>query len=691
MKPDFSGYATKADIKCTDGRVITAGAFAHQDKIEVPLVWQHGHDSPANILGHAVLEHRAADHPEGGGIYCEGFFNDTEMGVTSKALVHHKDVKALSIFATGLVEKVRNGFREVMHGDINEVSLVIKGANRGAFIDNVQLAHSNGDKEILAEEAVISAGLAPTPLGEVVSHADAAVETPPVVTKTATDIFDEMTEEQQNATLDLVGAAIVQTEEAAAGAASTADTTGGDTAAHSATQTAETAVDTTTQTSEPAVDTTGNTLTHTEGDNMSRNLFDTDAGGSMTGIDTSKRLKHSELVAIVDSARKSGSFKEAVLEHAGTYGINDIELLFPDAKALTQTPEWISRRMEWVSTVLGGTKHSPFAKVKTLFADITAPEARAKGYIKGNRKEEEVFGLLQRTTGPATIYKKQKLDRDDLLDITDMNVVAWLKGEMRLMIEEEVARAILVGDNRSALSPDKVKDPKGSIDGTGIRSILHDDDLYAIKHEMAANVAPKDTVKAITRAMIPYKGTGTPTMFISRANLVELMLEDDKFGRPLYADRAALADKFGVSAIVTVDLFDEYDGLYCIIVSLVDYTVGTNAGGELTPFEDFDIDFNQYKYLQETRLSGGLTRPFSALVVKRAQGTSVTPTQPSFDGTTKKITVPEKAGVVYLVNGDETEAGQTDPITETTEVEAVADDGYYFPTGTTKTWTYNPS
>lgn len=689
MEPDFSGYATRADIRCSDGRTITPDAFKHQDTIEVPLVWQHNHDSPTNILGHAVLEHRGSDHADGAGIYCYGYFNDTEAGVTTKALVIHKDVKALSIYANGLVEKAKS----VLHGAIREVSVVLSGANPGAFIDNIRLAHSDGDVETLEDEAIIytgviqhTAGEADEKTEEVVTHAEGDQ---PAVSEDESlqDIYNGFSEKEKEVVHFMIGAAL---EQSATGASDPADKG----VKHTAEDDAEEVLkhdDEGTEGDEnnddPDTNDEGN-LTHQEGSSdMSRNQFDQSGTGTMTGADTSKRLSHADLTKIVEAAKApGGSFKAGVLAHAGEYGIDNIELLFPDAKAIMETPEWISRRMEWVASVLNGTKHSPFAAVKTLFADITADEARAKGYIKGARKEEEVFSLLARTTRPATIYKKQKLDRDDLLDITDINVVSWLKAEMRLMIEEELARAILVGDNRAANHPDKVKDPAGAVDGVGIRSILKDDSLYSIKATLPSNVDARSVVKGLVRAMDDYRGSGNATMYIGRTALTDIMLEEDRFGRPLYANRGELADKIGVSSIVTVDLFSEYDGLYAIIVSLSDYTVGSNRGGELTSFEDFDIDFNQYKYLQETRLSGGLTKPYSAVVVSRSAGTLAVAQAPSFNGATDTITIPVVTGVVYTIDGAEVDGDVV--ITEPTEVRAEAEATYYLASGTTRAWYY---
>lgn len=656
MEADFSGYATRNNLKCSDGRTILPGAFKHHDKMTVPLVWQHNYDAPDNILGHAVLENRTD------GVYAYCFLNDTPSGQNAKQLVQHKDINALSIRANKLSQKGGN----VYHGNIQEVSLVLSGANPGAFIDNINIQH--GDTiETLEDEAVIYTGLEI----DMIEHEDTQGETMAQAAtdeRTIKDVFDSMTEEQKNVVYYMIGEALESSDEE--------DGEGG--------EAQQSDIDINSITDGIATD----IIKHLKEDSeMTRNVFEGN-GGAPAG--DSSVLTHSQLETIVTTAQKIGSFKEALLQHAGEYGIDDINLLFPDAKALTTSPEFIARRTEWVSKVLGGTKHSPFAKVKTLLADITEPEARAKGYIKGNQKKEEVFKLLRRTTGPATIYKKQKLDRDDVLDITDIDVINFLKAEMRLMIEEEIARAILVGDGRSSLDEDKVKDPEGAIDGTGIRSILLDDPLYSVKVELAANVSPKDAVKGLVRARSKYRGTGKPTLFVSDAYLTDIMLEEDRFGRALYATEAALADKLRVKEIVTVDLFDDTASLFAIMVSLVDYTIGSNRGGELTNFEGFDIDFNQHKYLQETRLSGGLTKPFSAVVVTRGVGTLATPTQPSFDVETDTITIPVVTGVSYFNSATDDEMTGDVVITEVTEVEARADEGYYIAPNTTNSWTYTP-
>lgn len=646
MEADFSGYATKAGLKCSDGRTITPNAFQHMDGMTVPLVWQHSHGDPKNVLGHAKLEARKD------GVYAYCFFNKTPSAQHAKAIVEHGDVKSLSIYANQLVEKSK----QVLHGMIREVSLVLSGANPGAQIENVRVAHSDGSVEEYEDEAIIYAGLE-------IQHSDLDddeddddddlehAEEDSDDEKTVKDVYDTLNEEQKSVVHFMIGAAL---EEAEAKAGKSSDSS----AEHS-------------------------DINNQEGTDMgTRNLFEQN-GRATTG----PVLSHSDLMDIMSEAQKPGAtFQAAAKEYALAHGIDDIELLFPDAKAVQDKPEFISRRMEWVAKVLDGTKHAPFSKIKTVNADITADEARAKGYVKGAEKVEEVFGLLKRVTGPTTIYKKQKLDRDDIIDITDIDIVAFLKAEMRMMIEEELARAVLVGDGRSNMSPDKIKDPAGSTDGTGIRSILHDADLYAIKRELAANVSPADAVKGLVRSRTKFRGSGKPTLFISDSMLTDIMLLEDRVGRAIYETEQALADKLRVESIVPVELFEEYEGLVAIMVNLSDYTIGSTRGGELTSFEDFDIDFNQHKYLQETRLSGALTKPFSAVVVTRAQGTLATASAPSFDGNTNTITIPESEGVNYLIN-DEVKTGDV-VIDRPTEVEAQPKAGYYLASNTTRSWTF---
>jgi len=675
QQPDFSGWATKNDLKCTDGRTIKAGAFKHMDKVTVPLVWMHQHKDPENILGHATLEDRAF------GVYTYGFFNDSERGQHMKKAVQHGDIVSLSIYANNLTERATRVGREVYHGDIKEVSLVTAGANPGAFIENVNMLH--GDNIHTLDEAIIYTGLE-------LEHSDTfemendmgnkeeeTLEHAEVTAESIKEVFEGLDDTEKAVVYFMLGDAVERAKQEAAGSGSSA-------------QHAETVIDT------DAVLAHVNDAIKEGFEHMSttHNLFEQQ--GEVT---TGGKLTHADFANLMTAAKKMGTFKEAVealvhgdldtISHADTYGISDIETLFPDAKTIG-APEVYSRRMGWVPKVLGGTKHIPFSKVKSIVFDITEEEARAKGYIKGNQKKDEVVKLMKRTTGPTTIYKKQKLDRDDIIDIdiTDINVVAWLKAEIRMMLEEELARAILFGDGRSDLSEDKIKDPAGANSGDGIRSIINDADFYAIKADLAPNVSPKDAVKGIIRARSKYRGTGKPTMFISDAFLTDIMLEEDKFGRPLYETEKSLADKLRVDEIVTVDIIDDTENLFAILVNLQDYSIGTNKGGELTSFEDFDIDFNQHKYLMETRLSGALTKPFSAIVIRRALGTLATITNPSFDGATNTITVPTATGVIYTIN-DEPVTGNV-VITQTTEVVAVPDEGYYFDYNVTREWTYTP-
>ena len=641
-EPDFSGWATKNGLKCSDGRTIMAHAFKDNDKQKVPLVWQHRHGEANNVLGHAVLENREE------GVYAYAYFNDSDNAKSAKEAVRHGDIQALSIYANQLIQRGAN----VIHGAIKEVSLVLSGANPGALIDNVSLKH--GDSyETIDEEAIIYTGLTlqhadtPTPIVKPESkEAPVAAATE----KTVAEVFDELTEEQKNVVYYMIG-------EAAEGAE-------GDDAEHS--------------------DTT-DFLTHAAQEGyvaMPRNVFEQQGDAP----DTRNHLSHDQISTIVQDGIKMGSFKESVLAHADEYGITNIDLMFPDAKALSNTPDLVARQAEWVPKVLGATKHAPFAKIKSLTADLTAAEARAKGYIKGNQKTEEVISLMRRTTGPTTVYKKQKLDRDDILDITDFDVIAWLKWEIRFMLNEELARAILVGDGRSNLSDDKIKDPSGANDGNGIRSIANDNELYAHPVQLTANVSASQIIDEVSRARTHYRGSGTPSFYTTDKTVTDLLLLKDKMGRRLYETEAALASALRVKEIVAVEVMEETSDLVGIIVNLTDYTVGTNKGGELSFFEDFDIDFNQNKYLLETRISGALTKPKSAIVIRRAQGDEATPAAPSFNGATNTVTVPSSTGVVYMIN-DRPVTGSV-KLEESSEVVAVADEGYYFAPNTNTSWSF---
>ena len=643
MVADFSGYATKAGLKCTDGRTIMPDAFKDQHGSRVPLVWQHGHSEPANVLGHAILEHR----PDG--VYCYGYFNETPAGQNAKKLVEHKDITALSIYANRLVEKSK----QVFHGAIREVSLVLSGANPGAFIDNVAFQHADGSLEDVEDEAIIYTGLVlehedlpEDPPTEDEQVDDSSEETDDEVEHadegpTVQDIYDSLSQEQKDVVHYMIGVALESA-----------------TAQHS--------------------DSDEDNLEHQEGTPM--NVFEQNSEKK-----EEFSLSHSDVQEIVAYAEKSGSLKHAVEEYALAHGIENIDILFPDAKALTSTPEFDKRRTEWVAGVLGGTKHSPFSRIKTLSADITFEDARAKGYIKGNLKKEEFFGVAKRTTTPTTIYKKQKLDRDDIVDITDFDVVSWMKGEMRLMLDEEIARAILIGDGREVDDEDK-------IDETHIRPIAKEDELYATTVSVQADATAQELVDTIVRSRRHFKGSGTPTFYTTETVLSKLLLTRDTLGRRIWATVNDLATELRVDSIVTVEVMEDEPDLVGIMVNLQDYVVGADRGGEINMFDDFDIDYNQYKYLMETRISGALTKIKAALVVRYVAGTDVlldNPTKPDF--TDNVITVPTVTHVTYK-NGSGTTLDTDHPVTltagQSVRVKAFADSGYYFEDSADDEWTF---
>ena len=559
---DFSGWATKNDILCSDGRTIRKDAFKDNDGKTVPLVWNHSHNDPNNVLGHCVLENRDE------GVYTYGTFNDTEQGKNAKSLVEHGDVTALSIWAN----KLKQNRGDVLHGDIKEVSLVLAGANIGACIDSV-IKHGEESEE----EAVIYSGE-----DIVLAHAETTTKSESKEEdktmdnkkeKTVKDVFDTLTEEQKNVVYALIGQALESNSD-------------------------------------------DDNMEHSEsegGNEMKHNVFDQD---EMNGNDT---LSHAEMEAIIADGKRFGSMKESFLAHAEEYGIKSIDYLFPEPKTLNNPPEFIKRDMGWVSKVMGTVHHTPFSRIKSMFADITEDEARAKGYIKGKLKKEEVFSLLKRTTTPTTVYKKQKMDRDDVIDITDFDVIAWLKSEMRMMLDEEIARAILIGDGRLSSSDDKINE-------SNIRPIVSDDDLYTIKSKVtvAANATGADKAKAfidqVIRSRKEYKGSGNPTLFTTEDMVTECLLLEDKIGHKLYKTEAELATTMRVKEIVTVEVMEglkdknskEVAG---IIVNLADYNVGADKGGSVNMFDDFDIDYNQQKYLIETRCSGALVKPYSAITL----------------------------------------------------------------------------
>jgi hypothetical protein len=723
---DFSGWATKAGLKCADGRTIMPEAFAHMDGKQIPLVWQHGHDNPENVLGHAILEAR----PEG--MYAYGFFNGTEPGQQAKALVQHKDINSLSIWANGLVERSK----QVFHGAIRELSLVLSGANPGAVIENVAIAHSDGGSEILADEAVIFTGLELE--GSELEHAagDAKADDE----KTIQDVFDSMSEEQKQVVYFMVGAAIEEAKSGDDSVAQSAIDGDDDSLEHAvgddatvqdvfnglsdveknvvyfmigaaledagvdAGAVAQSAIDsdsTDGTLAHSGTDNTDGNLAHgandtEEGNAMTHNVFETQGGtgnssatGGTLSHDAMKKQFNDNLGQIVEDAKKPGmTLKSSFLAHAVEYGIENIDLLFPDAKAITNTPELIARRQEWVAVVLAGVKKTPFSRIKTVAVDLTLDAARAKGYVKGNLKKDEWVRLSRRVTTPTTIYKKQRLDRDDIVDITDLDVVAFLKGEMRLMLDEEIARAILIGDGREVDDDDKV-------DENCIRPIAHDDDFYTHRVVLPANVGGDVLVEGILRARPKYRGSGRPTLFLVEDLLTDMLLSKDKMGRRLYATEAELTTALRVGGIQTVDAMEDLTGdggdVLAVLVNLTDYTVGADRGGNVSMFDDFDIDYNQYKYLIETRMSGALTKFKSAQVFVRAAGTAVTPEVPTFDAATGVVTIPATTGVVYTDDdGNALTAGAQAPIAagETTTVNAGPATGYYFPHNTDADWDF---
>lgn len=572
-KYDFSGYATRANLKCSDGRIIMKDAFKADDGKQVPLVWNHRHGDPSEVLGHAVLENRED------GVYAYCTFNDTENGKIGKALVEHGDVNALSICAN----KLKQVGSQVMHGIIREVSLVLAGANPGAYIEDV-MSHGDGD----GEEAIIYTG-------ENISlyHAE---EDPPETsedtsekkdsTRTVEDVINSMNEEQQRIFYAMVGSA------ALAGAEE--------------------------NTGEDDNETTGGS------EEMKQNVFDTENRAGVGGVlmhSDGTAVEFEEIGQIFRDAKRYGSLKESVLNH----GIDQVDYLFPDDKNLTNVPTFIQRDQAWVREVMNGVHHTPFSKVKSMFADITEDDARAKGYIKGKMKKEEFFSLLKRSTGPTTVYKKQKMDRDDIIDITDFDIVAWLKTEMRMLLDEELARAILIGDGRLASSDDK-------IDENCIRPIAKDADLFTVHVDVtvASSVTDDDKAKEFIRTVIKtrklYKGSGNPILFTTEDMLTDMLLLTDEMGRDLYADEAALARKLRARKIVTVPVMEGVNGkngnpLVGVMLNLNDYNVGADRGGSVNMFDDFDIDYNAQKYLIETRCSGALTVPYSAMAFEmKTQG-----------------------------------------------------------------------
>lgn len=586
---DFGGWATRNNIRCSDGVTIRQDAFKDNNGKTVPLVWMHDHEDPTNVLGKCLLVNKED------GVYAYGKFNDSEYGQHAKKLVQHGDITSLSIYANHVKKDSK---QNVMHGEIKEVSLVLAGANRGAVIDDVVVAHSDGNYDVINDEFEICFGNDLIDAINDVKHSedtkDPEKEEKETETmnnestknneKTVGDVIDTMNDEQKQALQILVYEAL-----------------------HSKDNEDDT------ETTDEETD-----VSHSDDegeDLMKHNVFDNEYNS-----DDRVTLSHDDMENIFKEAKRLGSLKDAIseftIQHADSYGIKEIDILFPDARTLTDSPEFIKRETGWVNTFMSSTKKQPFSRIKSIFADITAAEARAKGYVKGKRKEEEVFTLLKRKTEPTTVYKKQKIDRDDVLDITDFDVVTYIKSEMRIMFDEEIARAALIGDGRSTASNDKISE-------TNIRPIISDDDLYTVKVKVGETVTDyNELIKDIIRARKDYKGSGTPTFFTTEDVLTEMLLLEDKMGRPLYDSKDKLCTKLRVKDIVTVEAMEEdaYKKYVGVIVNPVDYTFGADKGGDMNFFDDFDINFNQMLYLYEGRCSGCLTKPYSALaLIKEAK------------------------------------------------------------------------
>lgn len=634
-KCDFSGYVTKNNLKCSDGRTILQNAFKDNDGTIVPLVWQHQHDDPTNVLGHALLENRED------GMYGYCYFNNTENADYAKELVRHGDISAMSIFANRLTQKNGN----VTHGVIREVSLVYAGANPGAYIDNVNISHSDLEDWDNDGEAIIHCdmplkiqGFEVSSEEEDIEHSDTEEEKETEDSETPESIYETFTEKEKAVAEYIIGDILEggseedETEETEDDEVEHADDeTLGDVIdgmtdkkraflAYLIDMAEEKVKENSVEHSDETEDIEEDVIEHNdsleeEGNDMKRNVFD-----NTTEEVSDEVLSHDELSAIFAEAKSRGSLKDAFLEH----GIEQLDVLFPEAKLVTPTPEMIARPNAWVSEVWNALKKTPFSRVKSTAADVTADEARARGYVKGKKKIEEVLKLLKRTTAPQTIYKLQKMDRDDIIDITDLDIVAWLKAEMRMMLDEELARAVLVGDGRSAVDESKIKEEN-------IRPIFTDDDLYTIHYTVDLDGAEDTTersnrlVEAAIRSRKQYRGSGTPAMYCSTDVLTDMMLAVDKIGHRLYKTEAELAAALRVSKIVEVPVMEgverekdtkKYE-LVALIVNLNDYTVGADRGGEVNFFDDFDINYNKYEYLIETRCSGALTKPYSAISIEQ--------------------------------------------------------------------------
>lgn len=571
-KYDFSGWATRNDIRCSDGRTIRKGAFAEQDGTTVPLVWNHNHVDADNVLGHAILENRDQ------GVYAYCFFNDTKQGNNAKELVTHGDICSLSIFANQLKQ---NG-GDVIHGAIREVSLVLAGANPGAKIENIMAHGDNSEEEAIIYNDSDEINLAHSEEKEKMEEENKE--------KTVKDVIDSMTEEQRNVMYALIGEAIESTK--------------------------------------------GEDLSNEEENKMKHNAFENE---DQNQKEENQTLSHSEFMEIVSEAKRKGSMKDAFLEHNITeipylaHSITNVGNLFPESKAVSRVPEIVDRDQTWVGNVMASVKHTPFSRVKSFYANITADEARAKGYVKGAKKVEEVITALKRTTDPQTVYKLQKMDRDDIIDITDFDVVAWLKGEMRGKLDEEIARAILIGDGRSSSSADKV-------DPLKIRPIYQDDTTYTIKRILTRASGADDSafakafIKDVVKSRKEYKGSGNPTLYTTEDMLTSMLLIEDTTGRVIYDTIEKLKTALRVRDIVTVPVMENVGredtgakkkwNLLGVLVNLSDYNVGADKGGSVNMFDDFDINYNKYEYLIETRCSGALVKPYSAITFEEEISTA---------------------------------------------------------------------
>ena len=659
---DFGGFATVANRKCSDGLTIMPQAFAHMDKAKVPLVFQHIHTDQKQVVGHAILEHNDK------GVYAYGFLNETDAGKNMRLLIQHDDLDSLSIFANNVTIKEKS---KVVHGNIREVSVVLSGANPEAKIDFVRVMHGEGSDEYteLDDEAIMV-------FGEKIEHGPHLIDSDIIEHKTNQDVWDSLDEDQMNLFYTLlqqgVGETVAQsgvTDDDATDTDSTSDQTEQDQSASD-----------------------DKDLAHKEGTMTGkRNVFEdngTEIKHSDGGGYNGSGLSTEQISNLLHSAQQTKSLKAAILAHAEDYGITNIEVLFPDAKMIDARPEWITRRIEWVEGVLNATQKLPFSKIKSRSADLTYDTARAKGYIKGTMKKDQFFTISQRETGPKTIYKRQKLDRDDIIDITDFDIVAWLWVEMRFMLREEVARAILIGDGREVDDPDKINE-------NNIHPIAFDDPFYTDVVTVTTGTTALQLVDSVIANRYKYKGS-TPTAYMSVQTLSEMLLVRDADNKRMYRTKADLAAELLVRDVIDVEVMENVkrDGLdlVMIIVNLSDYAVGSTKGGEITTFEDFDIDWNQYKYLIETRLSGALVRHKTAQVFLRGTSTLATLTEPTYNSGTRVVTIPTVTGVTYKndVTGATLSAGAQSaiPAGQTLEVAAVPNTGYHFAHGADTDWTY---